>query len=53
MLSHLLPTFSRKTVHVIDFYVSMFFFSLQNEPEDLTGNRRGSNHHEENNDGLQ
>jgi len=24
----------------------------QNEPEDLTGNRRGSNHHEENNDGL-
>jgi len=24
----------------------------QNEPEDLTGNRRGSNHQEENNDGI-
>ena len=36
-----------------NWFFNIFSLFLQNEPEDLTGNRRGSNHHEENNDGLQ
>ena len=46
------------TVTIADFAQSqsvtyMASILSQNEPEDLTGNRRGSNHQEENNDGLQ